>query len=321
MVVDLLFDLKAVQGRLMSDPVFRAVEIFGDYEDDSDGHTFRKINDRAFIYIINAVPSKDCHLTIIRENYICIQILFKGTYLRFAKNRVDAVNAAMTEISSFPRTETHLKARVPLRGLALVLERGYLEADFSLAIRRLPEAFRSIFQMPEGSAEVLRLRMLQAVRVCADQILACKMQEPLKDIYIRAKATEIICEIVAQLNGLTPRLQQTRVTPPQRLTQSVETAAEIYRRELQNPPKTEQLANRLGLNRNQLNEGFRVVFGTTPHAYSRDRRMEAAQALLRDADISISEVARRVGYEGYASFARAYSDKFGHLPSLDRSRK
>jgi AraC family transcriptional activator of pyochelin receptor len=320
MVVELEFDLASIQSKLLLTPTFDAVEIFGDKDDQSKGHVFSKINDYSFLYIINAIPSQDCRLTILRENFICIQILFKGHYLRFARTRVDAVNAAMTEISNFPRTETHLTAGILLRGLALVLNRGYLEADFALSIAHLPEAFRAIFTTRDGSPEVLRLRMAQPVRVCADQIMACPMPEPLRNIYIRAKAIEMLCEIVAQLKLLRPGDKLERITPPKNQVQAIEAAALIYTRELQQPPKTAQLASRLGLNRNQLTEGFRSVFGTTPHAYSRDRRMEAAKALLADADISISEVARRVGYEGYASFSKAFLDKFGYMPSIERTK-
>ena len=53
----------------------------------------------------------------------------------------------------------------------------------------------------------------------------------------------------------------------------------------------------------------------TPHAYGHMARMEEAERLLRTGEISISEVARRMGYEGYSSFSRAYHAHFGRAPS------
>jgi AraC family transcriptional activator of pyochelin receptor len=47
-------------------------------------------------------------------------------------------------------------------------------------------------------------------------------------------------------------------------------------------------------------------------------RMEEAQKQLRGDGVSVSEVARRVGYGGYASFSRAYHDHFGHPPSAGK---
>jgi AraC-like DNA-binding protein len=43
--------------------------------------------------------------------------------------------------------------------------------------------------------------------------------------------------------------------------------------------------------------------------------MEEARLMLRDGQLSISEVARRIGYEGYSSFSRAYRSHFGESPS------
>lgn len=58
------------------------------------------------------------------------------------------------------------------------------------------------------------------------------------------------------------------------------------------------------------------MFGATPHAYANVVRMEQAQVLLHDGQLSISEIARRVGYEGYSSFSRAYQAHFGRALSV-----
>jgi AraC-like DNA-binding protein len=129
---------------------------------------------------------------------------------------------------------------------------------------------------------------------------------------MQLKATEIICEIVAQSNALhMPRAHGLHKKPL-----AVATAADIYRRELANPPTIEQLAARVGLNRNDLTKGFRELFGKTPHAYGNMLRMEQAQNLLNCGELSISEVARQVGYDAYSGFARAFHSHFGRPPSL-----
>jgi transcriptional regulator GlxA family with amidase domain len=46
--------------------------------------------------------------------------------------------------------------------------------------------------------------------------------------------------------------------------------------------------------------------------------MGLAQRLLREDAMTASEVARRVGYEGFASLSRAYRDYFGYPPSQER---
>jgi AraC-like DNA-binding protein len=164
--------------------------------------------------------------------------------------------------------------------------------------------------------EALKLPTSPMIMACADQILSCKYQEPMRGIYIRAKTAEIICDVVAALNLLSLR-RTPHAAGPRRKASAIETAAEIYKREIDNPPTIEQLAFRVGLNRNELTTGFRDLFGATPHAYGHMLRMKQAQSLLLEGELSISEIARRVGYEGYSSFSRAYHSHYGRAPSLE----
>lgn len=94
--------------------------------------------------------------------------------------------------------------------------------------------------------------------------------------------------------------------------QAIEAAAEIYRRDLAAPPTIDKLAFRVGLNRNELVLGFKERFGAPPHAYNLAVRMEQAKHLLQSGELSFSDVARRVGYGSYSSFARAYRAYHGH---------
>ena len=76
-----------------------------------------------------------------------------------------------------------------------------------------------------------------------------------------------------------------RVVRPRAKDKAIETAAGIYRREIGSPPTIEQLATRVGLNRNELTNGFRDMYGLTPHAYGHMLRMEQA---VRDQKLGIS---------------------------------
>jgi transcriptional regulator GlxA family with amidase domain len=128
---------------------------------------------------------------------------------------------------------------------------------------------------------------------------------------------EILCAVAIQITSLS----QNSAPPakPARLSQAIALAASIYRRELTNPPLMDELAMRVGLNRNHLINGFRKAFGVTPHGYVTSLRMDQAQRLLRESSMTTSEIARRVGYEGFASLSRAYRDYFGYPPAQDRA--
>jgi transcriptional regulator GlxA family with amidase domain len=158
-------------------------------------------------------------------------------------------------------------------------------------------------------AQVLKIPALSSVRISTEQILSCNYTEPLKGIFLASKTIEVICDIVNHLNSAdTSRFGW---LSKENKSHAIDAAAAIYRREIRKPPTIDQLALRVGINRNVLTAGFLEKFGVTPHAFSVKLRMEEAQALLEGCEISVSEVARRVGYSGYASFARAYGEHFG----------
>jgi AraC-like DNA-binding protein len=63
---------------------------------------------------------------------------------------------------------------------------------------------------------------------------------------------------------------------------------------------------------------FKRAFGLPPHRYLLTRRIEQAVALLRDTDLSITEIAFATGWESLGTFGRTFRDITGHSPSTLR---
>lgn len=65
---------------------------------------------------------------------------------------------------------------------------------------------------------------------------------------------------------------------------------------------------------------LKQAFGVPPHRYLLTRRIERATALLRDTDLSITEIAFQTGWESLGTFGRTFGDITGESPSAIRSR-
>ena len=65
---------------------------------------------------------------------------------------------------------------------------------------------------------------------------------------------------------------------------------------------------------------FKATFGETPHRYLQRRRIERAMALLRDSELSVSEICLDVGFTSFATFSRTFRDVVGESPSEFRRR-
>ena len=65
---------------------------------------------------------------------------------------------------------------------------------------------------------------------------------------------------------------------------------------------------------------FKQAFGVPPHRYLLTRRIERAMALLRDTELSITEIAFDTGWASLGTFGRIFRDIAGESPSAIRAR-
>jgi AraC family transcriptional regulator len=64
---------------------------------------------------------------------------------------------------------------------------------------------------------------------------------------------------------------------------------------------------------------FKKLTGASPHAYLATLRVERAQRLLAETDLSIAEVSARVGYSSSSHFTKAFRQARGLTPTAFRS--
>ena len=65
---------------------------------------------------------------------------------------------------------------------------------------------------------------------------------------------------------------------------------------------------------------FRETFGETPHRYLQRRRLERAMALLRESDLSVTEICFEVGFSSLGTFSRVFKSVTGESPREWRQR-
>ncbi|CAG9249010.1 helix-turn-helix transcriptional regulator [Paraburkholderia unamae] len=80
-----------------------------------------------------------------------------------------------------------------------------------------------------------------------------------------------------------------------------------------------RLAEVSGVSEAHFARSFKRAFGLPPHRYLLTRRIEQATTLLRDTDLSITEIAFATGWESLGTFGRTFRDVTGLSPSAARS--
>ncbi len=81
-----------------------------------------------------------------------------------------------------------------------------------------------------------------------------------------------------------------------------------------------RLARVSGVSAAHFARSFKQAFGVPPHRYLLTRRIERATALLRDTEMSITEIAFETGWRSLGTFGRTFRDVTGENPGAVRER-
>lgn len=79
------------------------------------------------------------------------------------------------------------------------------------------------------------------------------------------------------------------------------------------------LAKRFGMSSRNLSRRFKLATQVTPIEYLQQQRIQAARDLLQTSNLSIKEIAYRVGYLDVSHFSRLFKQSTGLTPSTYRS--
>jgi AraC family transcriptional activator of pyochelin receptor len=132
-------------------------------------------------------------------------------------------------------------------------------------------------------------------------------------MYLEAKVLELLALQLSQLTESKPDKVRSTLKP-----QSIERiyqAKDILATRLENPPSISELTKQIGISDRTLSSGFQELFGTTVISYSTQLRLQQAELLLRERQLSVTEVANLVGYSHLGYFAKVFKRQFGITPS------
>ena len=89
-------------------------------------------------------------------------------------------------------------------------------------------------------------------------------------------------------------------------------------REFELPLNVEELARDAGMSAGHLSRQFRLAYGESPYSYLMTRRIERAMALLREGELSVTDVCFAVGCSSLGTFSSRFTELVGVPPSVYR---
>src|SRR3954452_18910018 len=87
-------------------------------------------------------------------------------------------------------------------------------------------------------------------------------------------------------------------------------------REYAQPLDVEALARGVNMSAGHLSRQFREAYGEPPYSYLMTRRIERAMTLLRNGDLSVTDVCFAVGCSSLGTFSTRFTELVGMPPSV-----
>lgn len=166
--------------------------------------------------------------------------------------------------------------------------------------------FKSFFK----SGYKLTLKISELI----SQVLDYKCPEYLKRIHLQSKITELFFQLML---NYTAERESSQELPIHVEKQMYEAKKQILEN-IKNPHTLKTLARIIGTNEYELKRNFKQLFGITVFGYINDIRMQRAQKYLKNTQLTIAQIADKIGYKNPQHFSTAFKKSIGSTPSAYR---
>lgn len=102
------------------------------------------------------------------------------------------------------------------------------------------------------------------------------------------------------------------MNPPLTFIESVDV---IIENNIAEPKLLFILSEGLNISSSQIYRKIKQQTGYSPSSYIRTKRLARAYQLIEQTDITLSQIADRVGFQQLAYFSRCFSEVYGYPPS------
>ena len=286
------------------------------------GEPVRVMKEEAILEIAKALPYR----TSCRLNWSGIEVH------RYRLQSHEAPEHSYPQLAIFlPHPDRTVKLEMRLAGTKVVAELS--EGNVSIAPAGVPRSTKmegsgevtAIFLDPVVIAEIaaaqgdlysfeilpqfaIRDPLIHAVGSALDSELLSSAPEP--PIYAESMATSLAAHILAKYSNKTPARPRGISLTKNQLRRSIE----FIHANLHSDVSLGEIAAAANMSKYHFAKSFRQAVGLAPHKYLVKLRIERARKLLLSEDVSVEEIAHRVGYADKSHFAAQFVKIVGTTP-------
>ncbi len=128
-----------------------------------------------------------------------------------------------------------------------------------------------------------------------------------------------LVEVDSKIQGEIDRMPAVRAATRGELYRRIHSARDFMEAGLSGPLTIQEIASAAAFSPFHFLRIFKQVFGETPHQYLTRRRLESAKSLLKNTEISITDVCLTIGFESLGSFSWMFRRHVGVSPEAYRN--
>lgn len=144
-----------------------------------------------------------------------------------------------------------------------------------------------------------------------DEIVDEPVDETFKLFFLRIKAEELICRLLMELKK---REEKQIYALNIHDIQAIYKVKERLLMDLGIPPVIKELAASAHMSPSKLKRLFKQIFGNSIFSYYQEFRMKEAARLLKEENLSVSEVGYQLGFTNLSHFSRVFKEHIGTKP-------
>lgn len=271
------------------------------------------------LLVMNGTLQEDWEI-VIQQDTPALQFNFcvKGEIRHFLKsNEIQyQLMSLLSTITASPATKTEtflLPAHTELIFSHLIVDRATYLNQIDCLVGEMPEALAVALSDIKAEKSFFyqgyySLSIAETIR----KIIQDKNEGIVKSTLIEGKTLELLSKQIKQFKD-DSQLPQKQVILRESDLIKIESARDILIKNLKSAPTIEELARQVGVNRQKLKSGFKLLYDSTINSYLREERLETASLLLLSGK-SVVEASNTVGYINQSHFTRRFKEKYNVLP-------
>ena len=167
------------------------------------------------------------------------------------------------------------------------------------------KALKSFYH--EGYYGLAFLNLFNSIDLFTDKKLVRKL-------FLESKALDIFVNQIELFEDDFLSNEQSRIFRTNEI-EIIEKTGEYIINNLSEDLKVSDLAQKFGLNKNKLQQGFRYFYSMSVKEYVIHHRLVEASKLIRKTELSISEIADKVGFSNKSHFSKSFKNFFKLSPN------